>query len=395
MSLPVLESGLILTVLLKGIRIPLMALKILLVEPYFTGSHKKWAEGYARHSKHEVQILNLEGRYWKWRMHGGAVTLALKFKRLPIRPDLILATDMLDLTTFLALTREGTAGIPAALYFHENQISYPWSPGDRDVRKARDFHYGFINFTSALAAQAVFFNSRYHRDSFLSELPGLLRHFPDHREMDSVALIENKSSILYVGLDFEGLERNRPDHMLREDPPIILWNHRWEYDKNPGDFFRVLTTLAGRGLDFRVVILGESFYKKPGIFEKAASALGHRMLHFGFCREFADYARWLSAADILPVTSSQDFFGISILEAAYSGVLPLLPRRLTYPEIFPEDLFSDLFYTDLDDLTVRLEEMIGGKKIPPRPDISQRAERFAWERLIPQYDEAVENLVKG
>ena len=134
-------------------------MRILLVEPYYTGSHASWAEGYAQHSQHQVDILSLPGRFWKWRMHGGAVTLARKFLASPLIPDLILATDMLDLTTFLALSADRTASLPTAIYFHENQLTYPWSPEDRDLILRRDKHYGFINYTSALAANAVLFNS--------------------------------------------------------------------------------------------------------------------------------------------------------------------------------------------------------------------------------------------
>ena len=36
-------------------------MKILLLEPYFTGSHKSWAEGYQSSSAHEIQIISLPG----------------------------------------------------------------------------------------------------------------------------------------------------------------------------------------------------------------------------------------------------------------------------------------------------------------------------------------------
>ena len=55
-------------------------MKILILEPYFTGSHKQWALGYKKYSEHEVNILSMKGQFWKWRMHGGAVTLANQFK---------------------------------------------------------------------------------------------------------------------------------------------------------------------------------------------------------------------------------------------------------------------------------------------------------------------------
>ncbi len=180
-------------------------MKILIVEPYLTGSHASWAAGYKKASRHKVEILSLEGRYWKWRMHGGAVTLARRFVEEGYAPDLILSTDMLDLTTFLALTRSRTAGIPTAVYFHENQLTYPWSPGDRDVIKGRDRHYVFINFFSALAADRVFFNSRYHLDSFLPALSAFLRGFPDHNEEGAVELIREKSRVLHFGVDLERL----------------------------------------------------------------------------------------------------------------------------------------------------------------------------------------------
>ena len=75
-------------------------MKILILEPYYTGSHKQWAEGYKKYSNHEIEILSMKGQFWKWRMHGGAVTLAKQFNNLDYKPDLILSTDMLDFSTF-------------------------------------------------------------------------------------------------------------------------------------------------------------------------------------------------------------------------------------------------------------------------------------------------------
>ena len=54
-------------------------LNIVLIEPFYTGSHKAWAEGYQQSSQHNIHIISLKGIYWKWRMHGGAITLAKMF----------------------------------------------------------------------------------------------------------------------------------------------------------------------------------------------------------------------------------------------------------------------------------------------------------------------------
>ena len=176
-------------------------MKILLIEPFFTGSHKSWALGFQKHSRHQVELLTLSGHYWKWRMHGGAITLANKYIDSKYQPDLIVVTDMLDLCTFQGLTRKLTSNIPFAVYFHENQLTYPWSEKDEDVKLKRDNHYAFINYSSALAADKVFFNSQYHKQSFLNELPRFLKQFPDHNNLATIDTIKNKSEVLYLGVD--------------------------------------------------------------------------------------------------------------------------------------------------------------------------------------------------
>ena len=245
-------------------------MKILLIEPYYTGSHRQWAEGYKKYSGHEIKIISMKGQFWKWRMHGGAVTLANQFQQLGWIPDYILASDMLDLSTFLSITRKISSNIPSAVYFHENQLSYPWSPNDRDIEKNRDTHYGFINYASALAADKVFFNSEFHMVSFIEALKKFLHNFPDHREASTINKIHNKSRVLHLGLDL-----NRYDKYItkNEGSPIILWNHRWEYDKNPETFFKIIGQLKNDGCDFRLVILGENFSQSPDIFNKAKKIL--------------------------------------------------------------------------------------------------------------------------
>jgi hypothetical protein len=200
---------------------------ICLLEPYDAGSHAAWAHGYAAHSRHQVTVLSLQGRFWQWRMHGGAVTLARRFRQVAPLPDLILASDMLDLATWLALTRESSAGLPVALYMHENQLTYPPAPGRR-----LDLHYAYVNYTSMLCAHRVLFNSQYHLDAWFDALPGLLRAFPDHRELSTVAALRGRSQVLPLGLDLAGLG-GAPGEAAREGPALIFWNHRWEHDKDP------------------------------------------------------------------------------------------------------------------------------------------------------------------
>ncbi len=363
-------------------------MKLLLLEPYFTGSHAAWSEEYAARSRHQVEILSLPGRHWKWRMHGGAVTLARQFleRRQPV--DLLLASAMLDLTTFLALTRSKSAGVPSVLYFHENQLTYPWSPRDSDPPARRDAHYGFINYASALAADRVLFNSHYHRQAFLEALPAFLGVFPDHQETASIDSIAAKSQVLPLGLDLQRFDAYRPQIDLDSHrPPLLLWNHRWEYDKNPDEFFRALFLLQEQGLDFQVVILGESFAEQPAIFAEARRRLGERVVQFGYAADFASYAGWLWRADILPVTAIHDFFGISVVQAMHCDCHPLLPKRLAYPEHVPPTLHDDYFYDDFDGLVVRLAELIEQVAVLRRRSVRPFVQDYDWRQLGVRYDD--------
>lgn len=364
-------------------------LKILLIEPYYTGSHKKWANDYRRLSNHNVKILSLKGQFWKWRMHGGAVTLADKFNKINWKPNLIIATDMLDFTTFLSLTRKKTYNIPAIIYFHENQISYPWSPNDIDVKKNRDSHYGFINYSSALSSDHILFNSNYHMNTFMNELNPFLKNFPDHNELDSINIIKRKSKTLHLGLDLKRFDLKK---IKKKEKPSILWNHRWEYDKNPELFFSILEKVKNEGYKFNLIVIGENFSQSPEIFDRAKKNFKDELIHWGYAKTFELYAELLWRADILPVTSNQEFFGISVMEAIYCGNWPILPNRLTYPELLPEVNHKENIYQDEKDLYKKIINAIVNIENIRKTKLSSIASKFSWDIMVPVYDDFFSNV---
>ncbi len=360
---------------------------ILLVEPYDVGSHAAWIRGYQAHSQHEVTILSLPGQYWKWRMQGGAATLARLFLESDLQPDLILASDMLNLPAFLALTRARTANVPCAIYFHENQITYPLAAGQR---KEVHFQLALINYLSALAADALFFNSQFHLESFFQGLPRVLKHYPDFTELDSIAGLRRKATVLPLGLDLRRFDPYRPP-TRRDGPPLILWNHRWEYDKNPRPFLNALVRMAEAGLDFEVALTGENYRQHPEEFEAARQQLGKRVVQYGYLEHFADYARLLWEADIQVSTAYHDFFGASTCEAIYCGCLPLLPKRLNYPALVPAP-FHDLCLYLEGQVGERLAELVAQPVVAP-PALREHVSQFDWIRQAPRYDAALAALI--
>ncbi|MCB8981529.1 MAG: DUF3524 domain-containing protein [Ardenticatenaceae bacterium] len=367
-----------------------------LISPYHGGSHQAWAEGWQQSSQHDIILHTLPDRFWKWRMHGGAITLARRFLAAKAQPDLIVATDMLDLTTFLALTRSQTVVIPTALYLHENQLTYPLPEDGRSgpMRRQlgeRDQHYAFINIASMLAADTVFFNSAYHLNSFFAALPNFLKHFPEYNELNMVRTLQKKSQVLPVGINFARLaldEKPEPNRV-----PLILWNQRWEYDKNPEAFFAALFAVAEAGIEFEVALCGQQYGKRPSIFTKALQELGARVIHAGHA-DLPTYRRLLWQADVTLSTAHHEFFGISVLEAIHCHTFPLLPNRLSYPELLPPEFHEACLYQNEADLVQKLTLALTNRNATTETarKLATAVSRFSWQQLAPIYDEQMRTI---
>lgn len=366
-------------------------LDVWLLNPYATGSHGAWAGGYAAHSRHRVRILDMAGYFWKWRMHGGALELAEQARALldaGERPDVLIATSMTNLPAFISLVRRELAGVPVLLYMHENQLTYPVPPGSK-----RDLTYGMVQHLSMLAADAVRFNSAYHMGAWFGELPRLLKHFPDYTHLESIGAALAKSAVLPVGCDLRRLDQYRDlgcrRHSGGDKVPLILWNQRWEYDKDPETMLRALYALADEGLPFRVALAGESFRMQPAEFEAARERLGERLVHYGYAESLADYARLLWSADVVLSTAIHEFFGVSVVEAIYCGARPVLPRRLSYPELLPAEMHAECLYDDFEALLARLRGALASASAVEEWDerATRCIERFDWRVQAPAYDE--------
>lgn len=371
-------------------------MNVLALEPWYGGSHRHFLDGLARYSRHEFRLVTMADRFWKWRMQGGAVTLAHKARELHAegyRPDLLFASDMVNVPAFLALTRDLFAATPVVLYFHENQLTYPLRP-----EAQRDYTYAYVNYLSALAADHVVFNSQFHYDEFFDALPELLRRFPDYTHLRTAQRVREKSEVLHLGLDLAALDAAAPPRAKLAGPPIILWNQRWEHDKNPEAFFRVMNRLDDAGADFRLILAGERFEEQPPAFETAFRRYAERIIHYGYADDLAEYAKLLRRADLVVSTSNHEFFGVALLEAIHSGCHPLLPRRLTYPELIPERLHRPLLHAPIlydseDELFEVLRRILTGQEQPlPASVLREIPEELAWPAQAERYDALFEGI---
>ncbi len=361
-------------------------LKFLFLEPYYGGSHRDFADGLVANSRHAIDLVTLPDRFWKWRMRGAALHLADKIDN-PGRYDGLVLSGLMNLADLKALW--GNQCPPALVYFHENQLTYPSRDGGQP-----DLQPAFTNIVTALTARRNLFNSRMQMDAFLAASAALIRTMPDCRPKWAVEQIARKSDVVYPGCHFPPGPSASPEN--HSQPPLVIWNHRWEHDKNPGAFFQALDQMVKRGIAFEVALLGETFPKKPGAFDRARQQLGRRIIHFGRAKSRKDYYAWLSRGTLVISTAQQENFGIAVVEAIRHGCLPLLPHRLSYPEILPPEFHDDFLYTSQADLEEKLAGLLTRTQAyrVKSPALVSAMGRFAWQSAIRRFDRELEAIAR-
>jgi glycosyltransferase involved in cell wall biosynthesis len=135
----------------------------------------------------------------------------------------------------------------------------------------------------------------------------------------------------------------------------------------------------------------------PEAFKLAPKVLGKRLVQYGRVSSRNDYYGWLSRGDIVVSTSVQENFGIAVVEAVWHGCLPLLPDRLSYPEILPSPFHEDFLYGNQQDLESKLADLLTGRHSCQKRNraLSRAMEKFSWNNRIGQFDTELAQLAEG
>ena len=353
-------------------------LRILALEPYYGGSHRAVLDGLVERIDAEWTVLTLAGpqvevAHARRGNHDGYRSRALASAQSYEPFDLVFASTFLNLAEFRGLVGAPLAGVPAIVYFHENQLVYP----NRHTAEW-DLQFPLTNITSALSAECCVFNTRWNLDRFVGEIPGFIREFPDHHPKGVAEEIERKSVVLPPPFDPAAF-----DHAATTRGPRcrIVWPHRWEHDKNPEEFFWAVGQLAEEGLDFEVAVAGQSFRETEGLMREAAETLGSRLVHCDEPKDRAAYAALLASADVAVSTAINEFFGLAIVEACYAGATPLVPDRLAYPEVYA----PEYRYEGRDELVARLRAHVNHR--PEAGKARELASAYTFGALVPRYRE--------
>ena len=371
-------------------------MKILLLSAYDADSHRRWWQGLIAHLPQcQFTVLSLPARYFSWRIRGNALTWALgHVDALTEHPwDAIIATSMVDLATLKGLV-PALACVPSLVYFHENQFAYPVTSGAHASIEPQ-----MVSLYSALAATQVIFNSQYNRHTFLTGVEQLLRQLPDQIPSGIVPVLQAKSVVLPVPLEREAFFTREPS-APNNKPLNVVWNHRWEYDKNPDLLLAVIQALNhSPQTEVCWHIVGQQFRRVPEAFALIAAELntafngGQSLGSWGFL-PLAEYQHVLKTNDVALSTALHDFQGLAVMDAVAAGCIPLLPNRVAYPDFFAEQyLYSGSSANEAEVIAQKIIDLAKQKRaghLIAAPSLKH----LQWTALAAQYWQALQRLVQ-
>jgi len=366
---------------------------VLLLSGYHAASHKYWCDWLVRElPEFNWTQVSLPDRHFYWRIRSNALSLAFQHAEvLNDRYDLLVATSMVDLCNLRGL-RPQLSRVPSVLYFHENQFVYPQRKPEVNERKQSSnlINAQLTSVYSALAANKLVFNSQYNRDSFLQGAAALFAKMPDGTPTDLLDHLPGLSEVIPVPVSrrFIHTEKN-----LAKQPIQIVWNHRWEYDKQPQVFFAAIERLIKDGYKISLHVMGQSFREVPDCFADFRHRYADTIVTWGHQPD-EEYMRVLKTADIVVSAALHDFQGLGMLEAIAAGCIAVAPNRMVYPEYLPQELLYEVGDNEDQEsqaLHRKLASVIDGHagQSPLETDI----DRYMIDQSLPKYRKLIDDLI--
>ncbi|SDJ55968.1 tRNA-queuosine alpha-mannosyltransferase domain-containing protein [Microbulbifer yueqingensis] len=357
-------------------------MRVLLLSAYDAASHRRWRKGLvAALPEWDWTVLTLPARYFSWRVRGNSLSWGRgEARELLGRPwDLVVATSMTDLSALRGLVPE-IAGVPTAVYFHENQFAYP-----RSDRAHQSVEPQLLNIYTALCGDLLLFNSGFNRRTLLEGAERLLKRFPDFVPAGICAEIEARSHVLPVPLEDELFAPAGGEVAAQGAGPLeISWAARWEYDKGGARLLDILRGLEEDGVEYRLNLLGESFRNTPEEFSIIQHDFAHRLGRIGFLPERSQYLDTLRRSHVFLSTAHHEFQGLAVLEACALGCTPLVPDEQAYPDFYP----AGVRYGSNGAAVEKIRRLASGQDLPAPQDVSG----YAWRELGPVYRDRLYQL---
>jgi glycosyltransferase involved in cell wall biosynthesis len=323
-------------------------IKILYLESFYSGSHKFFLDNLIKYSDFEIEKIVIEEKTWRLNYEKSALFYFSKIKNIE-NYDLIIASSLVDVSVLKGFYKTFPKVI---IYWHENQFEYPNKKSD---------YLGLKDLHNFITADVNIFNSSFHKNDFFTKAKKEINKF---NLFDLETILGDKyfsSPVIYPGFDMKNVDLSNVNPQIKTHIPIILWNHRWSKDKDYFMFFSMMRYLKKRDYKFKLNIFGEATLIGNKDFEYFKEQMGDYINKFGYLESKFEYYKEVLNSDIVISTAIEENFGISMVESMYMGLTPVLPNRLSYPELIPKEFHDKVLYKDYDDALIKLKDILDNK----------------------------------
>lgn len=236
------------------------------------------------------------------------------------------------------MLRAGTIRDGDVLFFHDlwfplETVFYMRDGAGVDFRVAGFLHAGAYDPHDFLAKRMGPWAERVEA-AWFGEVDKILVFSRFHRDMLHGAFGERVSSRCTV-VPFPYRLNEIAQFKAAHKDIQVVWPHRLDAEKNPW----VADSMRRQGLQ---------------VVTTAGMSKNEYFATLGRARYVASWA-------------DQETFGIAVMEGVYLGAMPLLPRRLSYPTLWPDEALFD----SVQDM---IEAVLQGQKTPCEPGPCQTAE---------------------
>lgn len=149
--------------------------------------------------------------------------------------------------------------------------------------------------------------------------------YGDYLSTSALSRLADKSTVNLFGM-LDGNEPYAPE-ATSDDKPVFVYNHRFQDYKDPQSTFLDVFGQLKQSYDFEIW---------------ATHTSGQRTRPYHFDRDVYeplrhDYLRRIAVPAINTINSVHETYCISMVDSMALGHLCVVPRRVTFPELFPED----------------------------------------------------------
>lgn len=353
-------------------------LDILALEPFFGGARRAMLETLVRCSRHRWTLLKLPPRRIERRLSVAANWFGEQLTRHWVgKVDLLFTSEAMNLASLFQLMPV-LSEKPSVVYFHENQLP--------DVMTSTDAPLDLVNLNTANAATEIWFNSDWHRKTFLLRAKAMVDRHPELAGQNPLMTLKKKASVMPPPVDQTAIAAVRQGHVERDGTALFVETR----DGDIGLLTKALRILRERKESFRLITVGSL----NGID-------GDHLVDDGIPRESlpendpAAQARGLCEAGVfvsVKPDAASDFF---VVRALAAGCRPVLPASGFYPELLPPAMQRSCLYDmSANDLANHLQNALSPfQPTARREELRKTLAPFEPAAACRAFDERFEELV--